>query len=637
VERVSFSTRPPGDVTRPGALPPSPTPAPSGPAPAMPPIPGAGTPAAAAGLPAMPRGSTLDVNGALRVLFEEIRTAAQAQLTSATNSASPALTDAEPGNAAAAILRWLRAASADSRVPPAVVRQIVETAHERTQAVLRSTVAAAARGAAPAAGGPGGIPGSTSVGGLPGGAAAGAAVEPDLPPAVREALAYTRERVLLGLPADTRGAASTRASTSEPRAATAAARPAAGPADPSARAAASSAAARAMPAPDDLALPPEPLAPARLAETRPTPAPGGSSAVADAVRGSLSTGSHELVDAALPAAVPSRPTAPAASTAPRAPADATALLRALVDEVRAELQRTVGAARLPSGPAPLVTDPHGTTLGPALLRWLTGAVAEKGVPLAPLQDAVRNAHARVEAGSAAAVASPSPATARAQDPVQETLRSVRDFVLRGLGAAPDRVDAAPARADAPPRADVRLDPPIVDPRGIPLPSGGALVPRDDRVEAIGARAPARRDESDAAIDDEVPPEGEAARGESELQGPLDCIRRYFDAFLAGDSLAYAEQWVYPACVWKDGRWSAYANASACARGNDEYTFAVRAQGAVGGRIVMLRAEPVSEDVAIVHGVFTRERADGRVLQEVEAAYTTVRTADGWRVAVCIVK
>ena len=33
----------------------------------------------------------------------------------------------------------------------------------------------------------------------------------------------------------------------------------------------------------------------------------------------------------------------------------------------------------------------------------------------------------------------------------------------------------------------------------------------------------------------------------------------------------------------------------------------------------------------------RALADGTVISEVEAAYTTVRTDEGWRVAVCIVK
>jgi hypothetical protein len=339
------------------------------------------------------------------------------------------------------------------------------------------------------------------------------------------------------------------------------------------------------------------------------------------------------------AAVPSRASTVAATAAPpsaggaHTAAAATALLRTFVDAVRVELQRTLGASRLPSAPPPLVADAHGATLGPALLRWVTSAVAERGVPLAPLQEAVRSAHARVEASLAGSVAS---TPSGALDGLQDTLRSVRDHVLRGLGASVERSEAGVRPEPSSMRGDVRVDAPVADPRGIPL-AGSALVPRDDRVEAVESRVPARHGESELALGDEPPGDTGATRDEGDLQGPMDCVRRYFEAFLAGDSHAYAQQWVYPACVWKDGRWSAYPTAAACARGNDDYTFAVRAQGAVGGRIVMLRAEPVTPDVAIVHGVFTRERADGRVLQEVEAAYTTVRTAEGWRVAVCIVK
>ena len=160
---------------------------------------------------------------------------------------------------------------------------------------------------------------------------------------------------------------------------------------------------------------------------------------------------------------------------------------------------------------------------------------------------------------------------------------------------------------------------------------------DERVEEIGVGHRPRAERDDASVVRDEEPANAARAGAYDLQGPMDCIRRYFDAYVAGDSADYAAQWVYPACVWSGGRWTAYPNATACALGNDEYVQAARTAGIVGGRIVMLRVEPTSEDVALVHGVFTRERADGSVAAETEAAYTTVRTAAGWRVAVCVVK
>jgi hypothetical protein len=215
------------------------------------------------------------------------------------------------------------------------------------------------------------------------------------------------------------------------------------------------------------------------------------------------------------------------------------------------------------------------------------------------------------------------------------LLAVRDHVLRGLGVTPDRLEGTASREAAGPRGEARADLPIGDPRGVPV-SAGALVPLEERVEEIDARRRSRGGEP-RAEDDEDATAPDARLAPNDLQGPMDCIRRYFDAYLAGDSTGYAAQWVYPACVWSGGRWSAYANAAACAQGNDEYTRKARGEGIVGGRVVMLRVEPTTEDVAVVHAVFERERADGTLAGETETAYTTVRTEAGWRVAVCVVK
>jgi hypothetical protein len=118
---------------------------------------------------------------------------------------------------------------------------------------------------------------------------------------------------------------------------------------------------------------------------------------------------------------------------------------------------------------------------------------------------------------------------------------------------------------------------------------------------------------------------------------MQCIRRYHDAFLAGGAAAFTEQWVYPACAFEAGRWSGAADEVAGALAYAAELAARRERGVAGGRIVMLRVDPVSDAVALVHAVTTEERADGSLIREVETLYTTVRTAQGWRVAVRIAK
>jgi hypothetical protein len=553
----------------------------------------------------MPEGAA-----ALRVFVEEVRAAAQAQLSGAARAdALPPLADSDPGNAVAALLRWLRAASAGAPLSPAALQKIVEDAHARATEQLQRAGGAPGRGGiepAPGARGsaPGDAPRAASAGAMtarPGTAGASALV--------RETLATARDLVLRALltAGDVRAtpaAAGAEGSASRARDATATGTVPTSNHEPSAAASATRGPAAAP------GIEPRANFVSGAGGSVPNAAaPGG------AVGASLGPSSAAVV----------------ASTSRVPPVDGASLLRSFVDEIRAELGRTLGATRLPSAPPPLVTDAHGAQLGPALLRWLTSAVAEKGVPLAPLQDAVRAAHGRATA--ALPLLEPA-ATPGALPAARDALLAVRDHVLRGLGVAPDRLEVAATREAAGPRADARVDLPAGDPRGVPI-GGGALVPLDERVEEIGARRRSRRDEPDT--DDEEKTPSDVRLGPDDLQGPMDCIRRYFDAYLAGDSAGYAAQWVYPACVWSGGRWSAYANAAACARANDEYTRKARAESIVGGRIVMLRVEPTSEDVAVVHAVFERERADGAVAGETETAYTTVRTEAGWRVAVCVVK
>ena len=122
-----------------------------------------------------------------------------------------------------------------------------------------------------------------------------------------------------------------------------------------------------------------------------------------------------------------------------------------------------------------------------------------------------------------------------------------------------------------------------------------------------------------------------------LEPALERVREYFAAFLRGDSEAYAAQWVYPACIFSGGRWTALANPQACRESNEHYTRSARAQGMKGGRILELTARADGRDAAWVDGRFAREGAAGRVIAETRASYLVLHTDEGWRVAVCIVK
>jgi len=117
----------------------------------------------------------------------------------------------------------------------------------------------------------------------------------------------------------------------------------------------------------------------------------------------------------------------------------------------------------------------------------------------------------------------------------------------------------------------------------------------------------------------------------------ELIRRYFAAYLRGDSVAYADCWVYPAATYSAGVWRTVATPSEMARGNDAYTSLQRARGIVGGEIVSLEIQEMGKDAASVRGRFTRTDQAGHVIEQVDASYLTVRVDGTWRVAVCVVE
>lgn len=557
---------------------------------------------------ALVKPGALDGPGALRVLVEEIRAVVQTQLRAADAPPLPApASAADAGNAAAALLRWLRTVAADTGVPLARLRDAVETGYARASTALAS---------APASG-------SERL--------------------VRETLAAARDVVLRGIANQAAAVARSAATPADPRAARAAG---AGADAGAGRGGATYAPGAARPAESAARI--DPI----TRESRATP-PRGATLAREAAAANRAvprpTVAATLADElAARAGVAAR--LPAAASAPPARANAAELVRSLAAAVRSSPGDPAGALRrfaeeLTAGagaragtwlpPAELdVVDP-----GASLLRWVRTAGALPGTSPESLRAAVEGAHARVLERVAAG-------------PAERALRDVvglaRDLLLReldGPDAPPRPTGTLPALAV--PAAEPHANPAALRPElviGGPPRAGGARRAAsrgrtDDRVDPVGAEE--RRREwpgADAAADaPEDPAEESRPMSDVDLQGPMDCIRRHFDAFHADDAAAYAAQWVYPACFWSGGRWSAYADEAACAAGNGAYVREARAQGMTGGRIVMLRVEPLAPGVAIVHGVFTRERADGSVLAEVEAAYTTVQTEAGWKVAVCVVK
>jgi hypothetical protein len=139
----------------------------------------------------------------------------------------------------------------------------------------------------------------------------------------------------------------------------------------------------------------------------------------------------------------------------------------------------------------------------------------------------------------------------------------------------------------------------------------------------GSGAPAGEDSAGSRSD---------SGADSPTEGPMRCIRRTIEALLAGDTRAYTAQWLYPACFWIDGQWLACPDETALAEFQARLRRARHERGAAGGRILLLRVDPVGDSVALVHLLLSEERSDGDAAREVEALYTTVRTAAGWRVA-----
>lgn len=123
----------------------------------------------------------------------------------------------------------------------------------------------------------------------------------------------------------------------------------------------------------------------------------------------------------------------------------------------------------------------------------------------------------------------------------------------------------------------------------------------------------------------------------DLEAAQERIKVYFDALLRGDSAAYADQWVYPACVYSMGRWWAMADREACVVTNEGYQREAIARGMIGGRLLEMSARAEGRDTAWVDVRFSREGSAGQVIDEIRAACLVVRDGQLWRVAVCVLR
>ena len=369
------------------------------------------------------------------------------------------------------------------------------------------------------------------------------------------------------------------------------------------------------------------------------------------------------------AAAPEVTEAPPGGGSPAPPPvaiDQALALRVLADEVRHAVGTATGAAP-PFVAAPAAADDPGNA-GAALLGWLRTAALRAGVPLAALEPAIDAGLDRAlavlpDGAGAAALAA---ALTAAREVIGRGLEAARAAPLEDVPALPVAPGGVPAGLLAPPAApgaaaaslavwlrggvgragaaataDDTVRMPLFRPDVAGRPAAGGPRARatdsHERVPAIGdaddeGAAQRRRPEAEDAA---AP--GHDERAEPPTEGPMQCIRGVVEALLAGDAAAFTALWVYPACFWIDGRWLGCADAAALASLQARILRGRRERGVTGGRILLLRVDPVGDAVALVHALLAEERAAPERPREVEALYTTVRTAAGWRVAVAVTK
>ena len=534
-----------------------------------------------------PADVTAPVVRELRALVDELRVLAGAGSAARPLPPLPELRGAAPEPALA---RWFRSVLEAGSTPPPALRTLVDQAVERLTAGAAATGAGAAPEPRPLDGARDAALRLLAAAAAEVSAGRGAAPAPASAPGA--ATPVDRALALRVLAEEVRRAVVAEIGTEPPFVAAPAAAEDPGNAGAALLGWLRTAAARA-------GVPLESLAPAIEAGAERAQAllPGGSGSTAlaaalDAARDVIGRG----LDAA-------RDAAPRAGVAPVA---------VLVAEIANAVSEALGPGAALARPPATVPDPgHAAE---ALVGWLRGDATRAGASPALLAEAV-------DVGAERALT----ALAGADPAARAAVETVRGWIGRGLAGG----------AESPPSPLYRPDLPVWSAASAGR-TRGRRGDRGDRVPAIG--------------EDERPPpspRGPPARGrpgaedepasENPTEGPMQCIRRCLEALFAGDTAAFTAEWVYPACFWIDGRWFACVDEAALGAFQGRLLRARRERGVVGGRVLLLRVDPVSESAALAHALVSEERSDGGPAREVESLYTTVRTGGGWRVASAIAK
>lgn len=295
---------------------------------------------------------------------------------------------------------------------------------------------------------------------------------------------------------------------------------------------------------------------------------------------------------------------------------AAAAMTVFIAQVAKAVSEAAGRGASLAPPPVAAEDP--SHAAQALVGWLRTAAPRSGASPALLA-------AAVEAGAARALETLARTSADPEG--RAAIETARALIARGLAAGEGPSGPFPLlyRPDMPPRAAVagtRVRGPGGHERVLPVGEEERAPLRDPRPASAG-------EESTGAPAEPV--------ADNPIEGPMQCIRRTVDALLAADTRTFTAQWVYPACFWIDGRWLACDDEAALGDLQARILRGRRERGVAGGRILLLRVDPAGDAVALVHVLLSEERQDGGTVREVEALYTTVRTADGWRVAAALAK
>lgn len=119
---------------------------------------------------------------------------------------------------------------------------------------------------------------------------------------------------------------------------------------------------------------------------------------------------------------------------------------------------------------------------------------------------------------------------------------------------------------------------------------------------------------------------------TEMEGRL---RSYLAAFERGDPEAYADQFVFPACILADGRWVGIGTREECLEMCRTWTREAREDGSHGGETREMQVTPLVDGAAMIHLRYQRLRADGSALAQISAHYLMLEVGDTWKIATIV--